>query len=55
MDDPRLLNDYVRLRSDDAFAQLVGRYVGLVYSAARRQVRGDAHASRSRTNAAISA
>src|ERR1051325_3118682 len=33
-----LLQQYVRERSQEAFAQLVTRYLGIVYAAARRQV-----------------
>src|SRR3954470_420395 len=42
MEDFELLRDYATRRSEEAFATVVGRYVNLVYSAARRQV-GDAH------------
>jgi RNA polymerase sigma factor (sigma-70 family) len=37
--DSQLLGDYVRAKSQDAFTQLVRRHLGLVYSAALRQVR----------------
>lgn len=39
MDDQALLRDFATDRSEAAFAMLVGRYVNLVWSAARRQVR----------------
>jgi len=39
MDDTALLQEYARTGADSAFATLVQRHVGLVYSAARRQVR----------------
>ena len=39
MDDTALLQEYARTASEPAFAALVERHVGLVYSAARRQVR----------------
>ena len=37
--DLELLEGYVRQRAEDAFAELVRRHLGLVYSAALRQVR----------------
>ena len=37
--DSKLLADYVADGSDDAFAQLVNRYINLVYSAALRRTR----------------
>lgn len=39
MNDAALLEEYARTRSEAAFAALVERYAGLVYSAAQRQVR----------------
>jgi RNA polymerase sigma factor (sigma-70 family) len=39
MEDTTLLQDYARRQSEAAFAALVERYVGLVYSAAFRQLR----------------
>jgi len=39
MEDTALLQEYVRTASEPAFAELVERHVGLVYSAALRQLR----------------
>ena len=39
MEDKELLRDYARTQSESAFAELVERHVGLVYSAALRQLR----------------
>jgi RNA polymerase sigma factor (sigma-70 family) len=41
--DGEILRQYVEKHSSDAFADLVHRHVNLVYSAALRQVNGDAH------------
>src|SRR4051794_4177473 len=44
-DDATLLRQFVEKGSGPAFAELVGRYVDLVYSAAMRRTKGDAHLS----------
>ncbi len=41
MQDWELIDDYAKRRSEEAFAELVSRYVNLVYSAALRAVQGD--------------
>jgi hypothetical protein len=38
MRDPELLKEYLHGGSEDAFAELVNRYVGLAYSVARRKL-----------------
>jgi RNA polymerase sigma factor (sigma-70 family) len=43
--DSDLLSQYVRNRSEAAFAELVRRHVNLVYSAACREMRGEASAA----------
>jgi RNA polymerase sigma factor (sigma-70 family) len=50
MQDMTLLRDYARCQSESAFAALVERYVGLVYSAACRHVR-DPHLAEDVTQA----
>src|SRR2546423_15188089 len=43
IDDATLLRRYAATRAGDDFAELVRRHLNLVYSAALRQVNGDAH------------
>jgi len=51
LDDTQLLQSYIADRSQVAFAALVRRHVNLVYAAARRQCRGDAHLAEEITQA----
>lgn len=51
MDDTALLRRYAREGSEEAFHELVGRNLNLVYSAALRQVGGDRHRAEDVTQA----
>src|SRR5687768_13776193 len=44
-DDAILLRHYVKEGSEEAFTELVRRYVDLVYAGAMRRTQGDAHLS----------
>jgi RNA polymerase sigma factor (sigma-70 family) len=52
--DAELLDRYAKARSEAAFAELVGRHVDLVYSAALRMVNGDAHRAQDLTQQVFS-
>src|ERR1700689_3786162 len=53
-EDAQLLRRYSAERSEAAFAELVGRHVDLVYSAALRLVNGDAHSAQDLTQQVFS-
>jgi RNA polymerase sigma factor (sigma-70 family) len=49
IEDTELLRRYAEEKSEQSFAELVQRRIGLVYSVALRQTRGDAHRARDAT------
>lgn len=51
MNDHELLRAFLDRRDERAFALIVDRYIGLVYNAALRQLRGDAHQAEDVTQA----
>ena len=53
--DAELLSSYARENSEDAFAELVQRHVGLVYSTALRHLGGDAHGAEDVTQVVFAA
>src|SRR3954464_13950054 len=50
-EDSDLLREYAATGSDPAFAELVRRRIGLVYSVALRQTHGDVHRAQDATQA----
>src|SRR5436309_14659357 len=43
--DAKLLHEFVKARAENVFAELVNRHIGLVYSAACRETKGDTSAA----------
>src|SRR5690242_2139028 len=54
-DDAELLRQYAEDHAEEAFAEIVRRHVDFVYSAALRQVNGDAHLARDVTQLVFAA
>src|SRR5438309_1725486 len=54
-EDADLLLCYARDRSEEAFAELVSRHLGLVYGTAERCFNGDTHAAKDATQAVFAA
>ena len=52
-DDAELLRRYVEEGANDAFSELVQRHINFVYSAALRQLNGDAHLAADATQLAF--